>query len=79
MYFKGFGIQTRGPGVWKFNNALLEEAEFSHDINNNLPIWIDEAKTDTNQSLGDQWGFVKFKIGEYSRKFGAKKRKRDLL
>ena len=53
IHLKGFGIQTRGPGVWKFNNASLEEAEFSYDINNNLPIWINEAKTDTNQSLGD--------------------------
>ena len=72
IHIKGFGIPTRGPGVWKFNNALLAENDFVFEMNKNLPIWIAEAKRDIKKSFGDQWGFIKFKIGEFSRKFGAR-------
>ena len=75
IQLKGFGIPTRGPGTWKFNNALLEETDFIYEMNNNLPNWIADAKAETEQSLGSQWGYIKHKIGEFSRKFGSKLKK----
>ena len=80
IHIKGFGVPSRGPGLWKFNNALLEEKEFIHDMNNNIPNWINEARQERDQNLGGQWGYIKHKIGEFSRKFGAKqKRERRAL
>ena len=39
-----------------------------------------EAKNDIQSSVGDQWGYVKHKIGEFSRTFGSKlKRERESL
>ena len=49
-----------------------------YELERNIPFWIEEAKRDIKKSLGDQWGYVKHKIGEFSRKFGAKlKRERE--
>lgn len=75
IHIKGFGIQTRGPGIWKFNNALLEDTEFLFELKSKLQHWIDETKVNPSQSLGSQWGFIKHKVGEFSRQFGAKRRK----
>ena len=62
---KDFGIPTRGPGVWKFNNALLLEEDFVYEMRQHLPAWINEAKASI-KTKGDQWGFIKHKIGEFS-------------
>ena len=35
---KGYGVQTRGPGTWKFNNSLLEEKDFIYEIDKNYSI-----------------------------------------
>ncbi|KAJ7388325.1 hypothetical protein OS493_038464 [Desmophyllum pertusum] len=35
---------SRGPGYWKLNTALLANEEYKDIINNQLPIWLEEAK-----------------------------------
>jgi len=66
--------------VWKFNNSLLREAEFKNEMKNFLPQWIQEAERDLPEKPSSQWGFIKHKIGEFSRNFGAKlKKARSLL
>ena len=71
----GFGIPTRGPGVWKFNNQLLSDQAFVSEMNGKIPQWTTEAQTDLPDNVGSQWGYIKHKIGEFSREYGAKIKK----
>ena len=71
----GFGIPSRGPGIWKFNNQLLEEPDFVSEMRDNIPKWLAEAAVDLPQNLGGQWGFLKHKIGEFAREYGSKQKK----
>ena len=71
---------VRGPGVWKLNNLLLNEPEFVSEIKEKIPLWIKEAENDLLDNIGSQWGFIKHKIGEFSREFGANlKKAKNLL
>ena len=45
----------------------------------NLPKWINEAENDLPDNKGSQWGYIKHKIGEFSRNFGAKLKKAKIL
>ena len=71
VHIKGFGVPTRGPGIWKLNNHLLTFEEYVHDLKEKIPQFILEAERDI-QNIGDQWAYVKHKMGEYSRNYGAK-------
>ena len=44
-----------------------------------LPIWTNEAEQDLPNDAGSQWGFIKHKIGEFSRTYGAKVKKTKLI
>ena len=80
LRIRGYGIPTRGPGVWKFNNALLTEQDFVVQMRALIPKWIIESEKDLPNSSSSQWGFVKHKIGEFSRNYGAKlKKAKNLL
>ena len=71
----GFGIPSRGPGLWKFNNQLLEDSQFVAEVKEKIPLWTAEAETDLASNTGGQWGYIKHKIGEFSRDYGAKVKK----
>ena len=75
MTIRGFGIPSRGPGVWKFNNELLKEPSYVSELKDNIGFWIGEAEMDLPDNIGSQWGYLKHKIGEFSREFGAKIKK----
>ena len=44
-----------------------------------IPLWESEAEVDLPENLGGQWGYIKHKIGEYSREYGAKIKKAKRL
>ena len=44
-----------------------------------IPEWLMEANTDLPNNIGGQWGFLKHKCGEFSRKYGAKIKKAKRL
>ena len=44
-----------------------------------IPQWTAEAETDLPDNTGGQWGFVKHKVGEFSREYGAKIKKVKML
>ena len=75
----GFGITSRGPGVWKFNNQLVEDSCFVAEMKIKVPTWTSEAEDDLPDNIGGQWGFIKHKIGEFSREYGAKIKKAKVL
>ena len=75
----GFGIPSRGPGLWKFNNQLLSDSCFVSEMKDKIPQWTTEAETDLPDNTGGQWGFIKHKIGEFSREYGAKLKKAKML
>ena len=41
---KGFGIPSRGPGLWKLNNQLLQDKTYIAEINDMIPKWTMDAK-----------------------------------
>ena len=55
-------------------NFLLEP-EFATELEKHIPIWISEAGANIPDCIGNQWGYVKHKIAEFSRSFGAKLKK----
>ena len=71
----GKGVPSRGPGIWKFNNMLLGEASFKSEMEKLIPTWINEAEKDLPNERGSQWAYLKFKMGEFCRNFGAKIKK----
>ena len=71
----GFGIPSRGPGIWKLNNSLLSDSCFVSEMKAKIPQWTAEAEADLPDNTGCQWGFVIHKIGEFSREYGAKIKK----
>ena len=44
-----------------------------------IPQWTAEAERDLPDNKGGQWGFIKHKIGECSREYGAKSKKAKVL
>ena len=40
----GHGVPSRGTGIWKFNNSLLNEQEFVQEMEKQIPSWIAEAE-----------------------------------
>ena len=78
VIIKGYGIPSRGPGLWKLNNQLLLDTEYVAQMNNNISEWFTEAESDL-PDLGTQWGFIKHKAGEFSRSYGAKLKKARAL
>jgi exonuclease III len=76
---QGFGIPSRGPGLWKFNNQLLSDPLYVTELKEQLPKWTAESEEDLPNDSGTQWGYIKHKIGEFSRDYGAKIKKAKLL
>ena len=69
LHIKGHNVITRGPGLYKFNNSMVNEPDFVLEMKNKIPIWIAEAETGVNTCRA-QWDFLKHKMGEFSREFG---------
>ena len=63
---QGFGIPSRGPGLWKFNNQLLSDPLYVTELKEQLPKWTAESEEDLPNDSGTQWGYIKHKIGEFS-------------
>ena len=56
----------RGPGIWCFNNELLNDEEFV----NQLKEHINETKsTFVNLNECDWWELIKFEIGQFGREW----------
>jgi hypothetical protein len=49
------------------------------ELKEQLPNWINEGENDLPNDSGSQWGFVKHKIWEFSRNYGAKVKKAKIL
>ena len=75
----GFGNPSRGPGIWKLSNHLLTDPGFVSEMKVKIPEWIKKSERDLPDSLGGQWEFIKHKMGEFSRVYGAKLKKSKLL
>ena len=73
--------ENRGPGLWKYNSALNNDATFVSKMEEH----IDKIKTDmvNNQDKQFVWEFMKFEMRtcamEYSKKLAKEKRQSKLL
>ena len=80
LIFKNFDQFTKGPGLWKFNNSLLQNEEFCIQLNENIDKVIEDFEDIADHQL--KWELLKFKIRcfaiKFSKKLAKEKRKRKL-
>ena len=57
----------------------MKDSTFVSEVKNQLPTWTREGERDLPNDSGQQWGFIKHKIGEFSRNYRAKIKKAKLL
>ena len=67
---KGMSEQ-KGKGMWKINNSFLEESDFVRGITKYIKVWEDEASC--LSSKRSRWEYMKYKIREFSVKYGKQK------
>ena len=70
--------QHRGPGLWKFNNSLLEEHEYSNRLRENITLFKNKYADVEDLSL--KWDLLKMEIRGFTIKYSkikAKKRKTE--
>ena len=72
LTIKGEQIE-RGRGYWKFNNSLLDEDLFVEGISK----VIAETKNANFDSYRGMWDVMKFKIKDFSSRYGADKKKKE--
>ena len=72
LTIKGEQIK-RGRGYWKFNNSLLDEDLFVEGISE----VIAETKNANFDSYRGMWDVMKFKIKDFSSRYGADKKKKE--
>lgn len=59
----GPSTSKKGPGVWKFDNSLLEDKEF---IQNATNVMLDRRAAEEPTDPGSKWEWLKFKVREFS-------------
>lgn len=64
-------MNERGPGHWRFENSLLEDAEFKKKMISNINTSKEDELTDPNM----RWKWIKFKIRLFSIEFRPAKRR----
>ena len=48
-------------------------------MNENIPKWILESERDLPENKGSQWGYIKHKVGDFTRTYCANKKKKESL
>ena len=64
----------RGPGFWKFNNALLDETDYT----DNARETIKEVLVQTFENTRKKWDFLKYKAKEMSIRYSVRKKRREM-
>ena len=69
--------KKKGPGLWKFNAALLQNNEYVEMLKNKLTFWNSKYKDITNENT--KWDLIKSLIRIESKNFSKKlaKKKKD--
>ena len=69
---------ARGPGIWKLNCSLLSDDGYVEEMNQLIPIWVQEGVADLSDSRSI-WDWVKYNISKFSRKYSKEKSKQRRL
>ena len=72
LEFQDVGDRARGLGLWKLNCSLLDDKEYTDEINNLLPTWIQEGRKDLVDPRS-VWDWVKYNVKRYSRQYSINK------
>ena len=65
---------NRGPGLWKFNNNLASDAEYTKELSE----LIDQKKMEyDNFNPNKKWELIKYEIRKFTIQYGKKLRKKD--
>ena len=60
-------LQPKAPGLWKFNNFLLDDEDYTSEIGESLPVFKDKyADLD---DLGLKWDLIKMEIRGFTIKY----------
>jgi len=64
---------TKGRGYWKLNNTYLDDEDFVKGITDEYETWVKEAEVLQNVMM--TWEYVKYKVRDFSVRYGKKKAK----
>jgi exonuclease III len=65
--------QKVGPSYWKFNNSLINDLEYTSQIENLLPKWLNEFEDVTDKRV--LWDLIKYRIRQTTIKYSKGKAK----
>ena len=64
----------RGPGLWKFNNSLLEDNNFKEDVRSYIDeVWGNNTEI---EDLRVRWDYLKYEIMLKSKQYARIKAKK---
>ncbi len=75
IQLKNVHSETKGKGYWKLNNTFINESNYIEGLINGIRLWDDESPELTDPRT--KWEFLKYKIRQYSMKYGKDKAKRQ--
>ena len=72
LHIKNIPEKNRGPGLWKFNNSLLEDETYVKNIKHNYQAWVDEFTKLTDKRV--VWDGLKYKVRQYTIRYSKEKK-----
>ena len=61
----------KGPGLWKFNNSLLNDVEYTEYLKLNISFWIDKYSNILDKRV--KWELIKYEIRKFTIDYCKKK------
>ena len=68
----------QGPGLWKFNNSLINDETFTNTFNNFIQNMINELNTNTSLDNQPKWELLKYEIRRFTISFCKQRTKKDV-
>ena len=65
--------RSRAPGFWHFNSSLLEEKDFTDDLTEKIPLFMEKFKNVEDRRL--LWEMIKMEIRMFTMAYSKQKAK----
>ena len=67
-----------GPGLWKFNNSLINDETFTNTFKNVIQNMINELNTNTSLDNQLKWELLKYEIRRFTISYCKQRNKKDV-
>ncbi len=73
IQLKSLQAETKGKGYWKLNNSFINESDYIEGIIKEVALWDEQSPELVDPRM--KWEFLKYKIRQFSLKYGKTKAK----